>query len=106
MKAFIYTIIFLTAVLLPILIITTNAIKKDPSGEDYIVAYASGSCAIKYNVQHHDSKLRKWHQEKGAWMPLRESMKTGTGDRIKTEQDSFVEVMKEGQIAFWVKENS
>ena len=37
MKAFIYTIIFGAAILLPILIITTNAIKKEPSGKDYIV---------------------------------------------------------------------
>ena len=106
MKAFIYTIIFLVAVLLPVLIITTNAIKKEPSGKDYIVTYASGNCAIQYNVQHHDSALRKWHQEKGVWIPLREGMKTGTGDRIKTEKDSIVEVMKEGDIAFWMKENS
>ena len=106
MKTFIYTIIFVAAVLLPALIITTNAIKKEPSGKDYIVTYASGNCAIQYNVQHHDSALRKWHQEKGAWIPLREGMKTGTGDRIRTEKDSFVEVMKEGHIAFWMKENS
>ena len=65
MKAFIYTIIFGAAILLPILIVTTNAIKKEPSGKDYIVTYASGICAIQYNVQHHDSALRKWHQEKG-----------------------------------------
>ena len=106
MKAFIYTIIFIAAILLPILIITTNAIKKEPSGKDYIVTYASGNCSIQYNVQHRDSILRKWHQKKGAWIPLREGMKTGTGDRMKTEKDSFVEVMKEGQLAFWVKENS
>jgi hypothetical protein len=106
MRGFTYAILFATALILPAFLITANVLKKESPGVDYTISRVSGTGNVQYHVRHPDAGLQKWYRKKATWIALGKGMKTGSGDRMRTDGNSFVDIMREGMIAIRVEENS
>ncbi len=109
-RSLIYTAVgMIFFVILPFFLIASAHIKKQLPGYDCMVTNISGRAAVQYKVAHlldQKSKTGKSYNKTSAWIPLGIGSKIVFGALIKTEKQSFVDIMIKNIGAFRVNAKS
>lgn len=109
-RSLIYTAVgMIFFVILPFYLIAAAHLKKQLPGYDCIVTNISGSATAQYKVAHlldQKSKTGKSYNKTSEWIPLGKGSKIAFGALVKTEKQSFVDIMIKNIGAFRVNEKS
>lgn len=109
-RSLIYTAVgMIFFVILPFYLIAAAHLRKQLPGYDCIVTNISGSATVQYKVAHlldQKSKTGKSYNKTSEWIPLGKGSKIVFGALIKTEKQSFVDIMIKNIGAFRVNEKS
>lgn len=109
-RSLIYTAVgMIFFVILPFYLIASAHLRKQLPGYDCMVTNISGSVTVQYKVAHlfdQKSKTGKSYNKTSEWIPLGKGSKIVFGALIKTEKQSFVDIMIKNIGAFRVNEKS
>lgn len=110
LKRFIYSVIgVFFFVVFPCSIILSNHIRKSMPGNECLVTGVSGSALVQYQINHPIESsvgVAATYQNKSQWIKLQRGNKIGNGALIKTDSSSYVEIMKNNEMALRITENT
>jgi len=104
MKGLFNIIIFIFSFLV-FFIIVGNYLKKD-SETGFAITRVSNDASIMYQTHTINPRTGELFYEHSDWIPLKEDMRTGEGDVIKTGVDSSVDILFETGIGLRIVQNS
>ena len=96
-------------VVLPSFFIISSHLQKNFPGNDFIVADATGSVSVRYQIEHSlkagpGENIR--YMKNSNWLPLRPGMHIGSGALIKVGKNSSADILRNDQMALRIMENS
>ena len=78
-------------------------------GNEYLVTDVSGSASVQYQINHPiEAKggVAATYQKKSQWIQLERGNKIGNDALVKTAASSYVEIMKNNEMALRITENT